>query len=81
MVDSRRKRIMLTAKKSLVESNLPLICKADDAVPGLVTHGVVYKVLEKSLIVEFYSNVRAIVPLREVRYVCRLLYLMPNMTI
>ena len=74
MVDSSRKRIMLTAKKSIVESDLPLICKADDAVPGLVTHGVIYKMLEKSLIVEFYSNIRAIVPLREVRYVWHSLY-------
>ena len=58
---------MLTAKKSLVESDSPLICKFDDAVPGLVTLGVVYKVLERCLLVEFYGNVRAVVPLREVR--------------
>ena len=58
---------MLTAKKNLIESNLPIICSPGDAKAGMLTHGVIYKLLEKSLIVEFYGNVKAIVPMREVR--------------
>ena len=34
---------------------------------GLVTHAVVFKVSEKSLQVEFYNNVKALVPIREAR--------------
>ena len=58
---------MLTGKKSLIESDLPIICDFDDAKAGVVTHCVVYKLMEKSLLVEFYNNIKAIVPLREVR--------------
>ena len=58
---------MLTAKKNLIESNLPIIRNPSDAKAGMLTHGVIYKLLEKSLIVEFYGNVKAIVPMREVR--------------
>ncbi|KAH8119935.1 hypothetical protein DFH11DRAFT_1557375 [Phellopilus nigrolimitatus] len=65
-VDPNRRRILLTAKKTLVESDMPIVSSLDDVEAGLVTHGVVCKVLDKILIVEFYNNVRAIVPTREV---------------
>ena len=60
---------MLTAKKSLVESDLPIICAISDASAGLTTHGAVVKHLEKGLLIEFFGNVKAIVPLRELRLV------------
>ncbi|KAG7099001.1 hypothetical protein E1B28_000886 [Marasmius oreades] len=66
VVDSERKRISLTAKKTLLESALPLITSYDEADVGKVTHGVVFKVTSKSLMIEFYNNVKAIIPLREV---------------
>ena len=69
MVDPDRKRIALTAKKTLVESDLPVIARLDDAQAGTVTHAVVFKVLDNALLVEFYNNLTAQVPLREVRYV------------
>ncbi|KAF6766586.1 hypothetical protein DFP72DRAFT_867062 [Ephemerocybe angulata] len=59
VVDLERKRIALTAKKTLVESDLPY------AKPGLITNGVVFKVFEKHLLVEFYNNLKAYVPLKE----------------
>ncbi|RPD57053.1 U3 snoRNP-associated protein Rrp5 [Lentinus tigrinus ALCF2SS1-6] len=65
VVDPDRKRIVLTAKKTLVESNLPIISQFSDAQVGLVTHAVVFKVSEKSLQVEFYNNLKAFVPARE----------------
>ncbi|KAI5124164.1 hypothetical protein M0805_000972 [Coniferiporia weirii] len=65
-VNPDRKRILLTAKKTLVESDLPIISCFEDVETGLVTHGIVSKVLEKSLILGFYNNMRAIVPSREV---------------
>ena len=66
-VDSDRKRISLTAKKSLLESSLPIFSKIEDFAPGMVTHAVVFKVYEKYLLVEFYNNLKAIVPAKEIR--------------
>lgn len=68
-VEPDRMRISLTAKKTLVDSTLPILSNFDDIKPGVVTHGVVFKVHEKHLMVEFYNNLKALVPLREVRYV------------
>jgi rRNA biogenesis protein RRP5 len=67
VVDPERNRIALTAKKTLVESTLPIVGTWDDAKIGLVTHAVVFKVAPKSLQVEFYNNLKAVVPLKEVR--------------
>ncbi|OBZ78635.1 rRNA biogenesis protein RRP5 [Grifola frondosa] len=65
VVDPERKRIALTAKKTLVESSLPVISQFSDAQVGTVAHAVVFKTSEKSLQVEFYNNLKAIVPARE----------------
>ncbi|KAL5533988.1 hypothetical protein ACEPAG_448 [Sanghuangporus baumii] len=65
-VDPDRKRIMLTVKKTLVESDLPIISKIEDVEAGMFTHGVVCKINEKSLLVEFYSHIRGVVPIKEV---------------
>lgn len=70
MVDSERKRISLTAKKALLDSSLPIISNFDDVKPGIITHAVVFKVHEKHLMVEFYNNLKALVPIKEVRYAC-----------
>lgn len=67
MVDPERKRVVLTAKKTLIDSSLPIVASLDDAKEGLITHAVVFKVSEKSLQVEFYNNLKAIVPIREAR--------------
>lgn len=69
VVDPERKRISLTAKKTLVESSLPIISQFSDAQVGVLTHAVVFKVSDKSLQVEFYNNLKAIVPAREARCV------------
>ena len=68
-MDPERKRILLTAKKTLVESKLPILVRIEDAEAGMVVHGTIWKVSEKSLVVEFYNHVRAVVPFQEVRYV------------
>ncbi|KAJ7042430.1 hypothetical protein C8F04DRAFT_77315 [Mycena alexandri] len=66
VVDPERKRISLTAKKTLVESTLPVIATLEDAEVGTVVHAVVFKVFEKHLMVEFFNNLKALVPTREV---------------
>jgi rRNA biogenesis protein RRP5 len=67
VVDPERNRIALTAKKTLVESTLPVVSSWDDAQIGVVSHAVVFKVSPKSLQVEFYNNLKAIIPIKEVR--------------
>lgn len=67
-VDAERKRIELTAKKTLVESELPIVTGFDGLETGTITHAFVSRVLDKSLIVEFYNHIRAIVPARETRF-------------
>lgn len=62
---------MLTCKKTLVESTLPIVSSLEEAKVGVITHAVVFKTSEKSLQVEFYNNLKAIVPLREARSVRR----------
>ncbi|KAL4241734.1 hypothetical protein ABKN59_000784 [Abortiporus biennis] len=66
VVDPVRKRIVCTAKRTLIDSDLPVVAKLDDAKVGLVTHAVVFKASDKSLQVEFYNNLKAIVSIREI---------------
>ena len=46
---------------------MPIVSNFDEAQEGIITHAVVFKTSEKSLQVEFYNNLKAIVPLREAR--------------
>lgn len=69
MVDPERKRIALTAKKTLLESDLPIVSKFEDARPGVVAHAVVFRVSEKHVMVEFFNNMKALVPIKEARLV------------
>ena len=66
-MDPEKKRLALTAKKTLIESSHPIIARLQDAKVGLITHAVVFRSSEKSLQVEFYNGLKAIVPVREVR--------------
>lgn len=59
---------MLSAKKTLTESTFPPITRLEEATVGLVTHGVVTKIFDKGLLVEFYNRVKATVPIKEARY-------------
>ncbi|KAJ3806453.1 hypothetical protein F5876DRAFT_80678 [Lentinula aff. lateritia] len=66
VVDPERNRVSLTAKKSLIESDLPRIAAFEHAEIGVVTLGVIFKVLPKALMIEFYNNVKAVIPIKEV---------------
>jgi rRNA biogenesis protein RRP5 len=65
VVDPERKRVALTAKKTLVESDLPLITRIEDARVGMVTHAVIFKITETHLLVEFFNNVKGFIPQKE----------------
>jgi rRNA biogenesis protein RRP5 len=60
-----RKRVAFSAKKTPLD--LPIIARLEDIQMGTVTHAVVFKVLEKAILGEFYNNLRAQVPLRKAR--------------
>ncbi|KAH9081576.1 nucleic acid-binding protein, partial [Lactarius deliciosus] len=65
VVDPERKRVALTAKKTLVESDLPIVSRLEDAAIGVVTHAVIFKITEKRLLVEFFNNVKGSIPFKE----------------
>ena len=66
-MDPERKRITLTAKRTLVESELPIISSFEDAKVGMTAHAVVFRVAERRLLIEFFNNVKGSVPAREAR--------------
>ncbi|PKU26964.1 hypothetical protein llap_22732 [Limosa lapponica baueri] len=59
------KKLILTLKKSLVQSKLPILSNYEDAKPGLVTHGFVVCAREFGCIVKFYNDVKGLVPKNE----------------
>lgn len=51
----------------MIDSALPVLSKIEDVSIGAITHAVVFKVFEKHLMVEFYNNLKAVIPGPEVR--------------
>ncbi|KAM9702378.1 protein RRP5 homolog isoform 2-T2 [Dama dama] len=65
LCDPKAKKLMMTLKKTLVESKLPAITCYDDAKPGLQTHGFILRVKDYGCIVKFYNDVQGLVPRHE----------------
>ncbi|NXM02927.1 RRP5 protein, partial [Tyrannus savana] len=59
------KKLILTLKKSLIQSDLPVLTNYEDAKPGLITHGFVVCAREFGCIVKFYNDVKGLVPKNE----------------
>ncbi|XP_051559208.1 protein RRP5 homolog [Myxocyprinus asiaticus] len=64
-VDAQNKRVILTRKKALLESKLPLFLSYSDARVGRISHGVIVCVKQFGCIVRFYGEVKGLVPLQE----------------
>lgn len=64
-VDAERNRVALTLKKQLLTTELPIITRPEEAKVGMVSHATVTKVLEKSVLVDFFGGVRALIPAAE----------------
>ncbi|KAF8745274.1 S1 RNA binding domain, partial [Rhizoctonia solani] len=64
-VNPERNRVLLTLKKSLLDSTLPILAAFEDAKVGIVTPGVVQRIEERFVILEYYGSVKALVPLNE----------------
>ena len=64
-VDTERSRVRLTLKKALLESDLPILSKFEDARVGMVVYGVVQRIEERYVLLEYYGHLRGLVPLNE----------------
>ncbi|XP_051723103.1 protein RRP5 homolog [Ctenopharyngodon idella] len=64
-VDAQNKRLILTKKKALVESTLPLFQSYSDARVGCISHGFIVCVKKFGCIVRFYEDVKGLVPVTE----------------
>ncbi|BGP47503.1 rRNA bioproteinsis protein rrp5 [Rhodotorula kratochvilovae] len=63
--DPEKNRVVLTLKKQLVNTDLPIVARIEDAKVGVVTHATVTKVLEKSVLIDFFGGLRALIPAAE----------------
>uniref|UniRef100_A0A8C0AMV5 Protein RRP5 homolog n=1 Tax=Buteo japonicus TaxID=224669 RepID=A0A8C0AMV5_9AVES len=59
------RKLILTLKKSLIQSKLPVLSNYEDAKAGLITHGFVVCAREFGCIVKFYNDVKGLVPKNE----------------
>ncbi|KAI6007158.1 hypothetical protein EDD15DRAFT_2209398 [Pisolithus albus] len=61
-VEPERNRVVLTAKRTLMDTSQPILTSYEDTKIGTVTHGVIFAVSEKGLKVEFFNNLKATIP-------------------
>lgn len=66
-LDSEKHRVVLTLKKSLVQSELPVLQSFEDAREGMLLQACVQTFLpnDKDMLVELFGGVRALVPVSE----------------
>lgn len=63
--DPIKNRVVLTLKRQLINSELPIVTTFADAQVGVVTHGTVSKIMEKGVLVDFFGGIRALIPAGE----------------
>jgi rRNA biogenesis protein RRP5 len=66
-LDVSKQKLLLTAKRTLLTSKYPLISSLTGAKRGLISHGVVSKVLATGRMVSFYNNVKGYLSLEDIR--------------
>ena len=65
MNNPARNQLRMTIKKTLVNSDAPIITSYESATPGMVTPGTLIKILPSGAIVKFYSDVTAFLSVGE----------------
>ncbi|XP_074089895.1 protein RRP5 homolog [Macrotis lagotis] len=63
--DPENKKLLMTLKKTLVESSLPALTSYKEAKPELQTHGFISCIKDFGCIVKFYNDIRGLVPQKE----------------
>lgn len=61
-VEAGEKRCILTAKKTLVKSKLPLITRFDEVEVGMQTYGVVVSIKDYGLLLGFFDDLKGLLP-------------------
>ncbi|KAI9248279.1 hypothetical protein BDA99DRAFT_542639 [Phascolomyces articulosus] len=61
-VDPGKRRVYLTLKRSLLETNLPLIKDWESLEEGVVSHGTIISIRDRGATVRFYNNISGFVP-------------------
>jgi rRNA biogenesis protein RRP5 len=64
---SKKQRVTLTCKKTLLKKDLSVIDSFAKATPGLVTYGVVTQVKEYGCKIQFFGHVQGILPIRDIK--------------
>lgn len=65
-LDVEKNRIVLTLKRSLVNSELPVLSEGiKDAEVGMILHATVHSFIKKDMLVEFIGGIKAFVPVSE----------------
>jgi len=65
-LDPEKNRVVLTLKRSLVNSELPVLQTFEDAKEGMVLQAIVHTYLEKGVLVELFGGLRAFVGVGEI---------------
>lgn len=63
--DTANRKLFLTMKKSLVNSDAKILANYDDATSGLQTVGTLVALSDKGAVVRFFGNVKAFLPVAE----------------
>jgi len=64
-VDIEKRQIRLTLKKSLVNTDVQLLSKWEDVVPGTLTVGTILKLMPQGALLQFFGDVRGFLPVSE----------------
>ena len=65
-VDPSRQRLILTMKKSLINTKLPITSSFNDLQPNLITIGVIISIQEYGLLVKLFGDLCGLVPKNEI---------------
>ncbi|KAH8550174.1 hypothetical protein BGW37DRAFT_498267 [Umbelopsis sp. PMI_123] len=63
--DAEKKKVIISVKRSLVNSDLPVLTRYEDAKPGMILHGTISSFRPFGCIVTYCNNVRALAPISE----------------
>ncbi|KAF3424669.1 hypothetical protein E2986_04125 [Frieseomelitta varia] len=61
-VNTGRKRVYFTLKKSLITSNLPILANIQDAKVGSKHHGTIIQIHKHGVLVKFFGDVKGLIP-------------------
>ncbi|XP_012990759.2 protein RRP5 homolog [Esox lucius] len=65
LVDPQKKKLLLTRKRALLDSTLPLFRTYEDAQRGRISHGFIVSIKDFGCHVRFYGEVKGLVPKNE----------------